>query len=99
MKSIALTFLCWTALAGCLQAASGPALFNVKDYGASGDGEHLETDAINAAINACVAAGGGTVNVPPGKYLTGTVVLKSHVALQLEAGATLLGSEIQRITR
>ncbi len=93
MKSIALTFLCWTALAGCLQAASGPALFNVKDYGASGDGEHLETDAINAAINACVAAGGGTVNVPPGKYLTGTVVLKSHVALQLEAGATLLGSE------
>jgi polygalacturonase len=53
----------------------------------------METTAINTAIDDCAAKGGGTVYFPPGKYLTGTVVLKSHVSLQVEAGATLLGSE------
>ena len=76
-----------------LQAAASPVLFDVKDYGASGDGRRLETAAINRSIEACAAGGGGAVYFPPGKYLTGTVVLKSHVSLQLEAGATLLGSE------
>jgi polygalacturonase len=76
-----------------LGASPGPSVFDIKDYGASGDGQHLDTSAINRAIDACASAGGGTVYVSPGKYLTGTVVLKSHVTLQLEAGATLLGSE------
>jgi polygalacturonase len=83
----------WAALGASLAAAPAGAVFDVKHYGAAGDGRRLDTAAINQAIDACAAAGGGTVYVPPGRYLTGTVVLKSHVSLQVEAGATLLGSE------
>ena len=79
--------------ASALAAVSPTALFNVRTYGASGDGKHLETAAINKTVEACARAGGGTVYLPPGEYLTGTIVLKSHVTLDLDAGATLLGSE------
>ena len=76
-----------------LEAATSTALFNVRDYGAIGDGKNLETAAINKAVEACAKAGGGTVYLPPGKYLSGTIVLQSHVTLDLDAGATILGSE------
>jgi len=76
-----------------IEASNDTALFNVRNYGAAGDGKHLETAAINKTVAACVKAGGGTVYLPPGKYLTGTIVLKSHVTLDLDAGATILGSE------
>jgi polygalacturonase len=66
--------------------------FNVRDFGATGDGKTLESAAINKAIDAAAAAGGGTVVVPPGKYLTGTLILKSNITLEIAAGATLLGS-------
>lgn len=72
---------------------SGVPFFNVKDFGATGDGITLDTAAVNQAIDACTAAGGGLVYLPPGTYLSGTVVLKSNVTLYLEAGATLLGSK------
>ncbi|HEX4122444.1 MAG TPA: glycoside hydrolase family 28 protein [Verrucomicrobiae bacterium] len=88
-----LALVSWLALASSIEAASVTSLFSVKDYGATGDGARMETSSINAAIDACAAAGGGTVYLPPGKYLTGTVVLKNHVSLQLDAGAVLLGSE------
>jgi hypothetical protein len=68
-----------------------PAL-NGRNFGAKGDGFTLDTAALNKAIMACAAAGGGTVYVPPGTYLSGTVHLKSKVTLFLEAGATILGS-------
>ncbi|MDB6019550.1 MAG: Polygalacturonase [Pedosphaera sp.] len=71
----------------------GMSLFNVHDFGAFGDGARLTSAAINRAIDACHARGGGTVYVPPGIYLCGTVELKSNVTLYLEAGATLLGSK------
>jgi len=74
-------------------AGTGRALFSVRDFGAVGDGIALETRALNQAADACAAAGGGTVYVPPGRYLTGTLRLRSHVTLELEAGAVLLGSE------
>jgi polygalacturonase len=93
MQSKLMTFCCSCALVLTMRAAPAPGVFNIKDYGASGDGDHLETSAINGAIDACTAAGGGTVYVPAGKYLTGTVVLKSHVTLEIGPGATLLGSE------
>jgi len=67
-------------------------VFNVREYGASGDGQTLDTPAINKAIEACTSAGGGQVLFPPGRYLSGTVHLKSHVTLFLEAGATLIGT-------
>lgn len=65
---------------------------SVRDYGAAGDGIKLDTRALQAAIDACAAAGGGTVYFPPGRYLSGTLFLKSHITLHLEGGATLLGS-------
>jgi polygalacturonase len=66
---------------------------NVLAYGAAGDGEALDTPAIQAAIEACSARGGGTVFVPAGRYVTGSLFLHSHITLHLEAGAVLLGSE------
>ena len=68
--------------------------FNVMDFGAAGDGATLCTGALQAAIDACHATGGGTVIIPAGKaFLTGTLTLKSHVHLHLESGATLLCSD------
>lgn len=67
--------------------------FDVKQHGAVGDGKSLDSPSINRAISACAAAGGGVVYVPPGSYLSGTVVLQSNVTLYLEAGATILGSK------
>jgi len=65
---------------------------NVLDFGAVGDGRTLCTAAIQTAINACAAAGGGKVFVPAGKYLTGPIFLKSNLEFEVLAGATLLGS-------
>jgi len=67
-------------------------VFDVRDYGAAGDGETLDTAAIQKAIDACAQAGGGQALMPPGKYLSGTVHLKSNVTLFLEAGARLIGT-------
>ncbi|MBQ4259198.1 MAG: hypothetical protein IJB84_02910 [Lachnospiraceae bacterium] len=67
-------------------------MFNIRDYGAVGDGIQLDSPAIQAAVDACAAAGGGTVFVPAGKYLCGTVHLKSHIHILIEKGAYLLGS-------
>jgi len=66
--------------------------FNVAAHGAVGDGKTLCTKAIQAAVDACAAAGGGTVHFPAGRYLTGPVFLKSHVTLHIGEGATLLAS-------
>ena len=74
-------------------AQAGLRLVSVRDYAAVGDGKTLDTTSINKAIEACNAAGGGVVYLPPGTYLSGTVVIKSNVTLYLESGATLLGSK------
>ena len=71
--------------------ASG-ATFNVRQYGAAGDGTRMDTAALQQAIDAAANAGGGTVAFPPGRYLSASLDLKSHVTLQLDEGATLLGS-------
>jgi parallel beta-helix repeat protein len=67
--------------------------FTVKAFGAVGDGTHLDTPAITAAIQAAAAAGGGVVVFTPGTYRTGTFELLSNVSLDLEAGSILQGSK------
>lgn len=67
-------------------------MYSVRDYAAVGDGHTNDRDAIQRAIDACAEAGGGTVLLPAGDYLSGELWLKSHVLLHLEAGATLRAS-------
>lgn len=74
-------------------AHAGPAVFDVRAFGAKGDGRTLDSDAINRAIAAAGAAGGGTVLFPAGDYLSHTVRLRSRIVLHLDAGATLLAAE------
>ena len=66
--------------------------YNVCDFGAKGDGKTLDHLAINKAIDHCVANGGGKVVVPAGTFLCGSIHLKSHVNLHLEAGAKILAA-------
>jgi hypothetical protein len=72
--------------------AATPGIFNVREYGAVGDGKTPDTAAINQAIEVCAEAGGGQVLLPPGRYLSGTLHLKNNVTLYLDAAATLVGS-------
>ncbi len=72
--------------------ASITAVYNVRQYGAVGDSERLDTKAVQEAIDACSESGGGTVYFPEGTYLVGTVILRSNVTLHLESGAKILGS-------
>ncbi len=67
-------------------------VFNVKDFGATGNQTELDQQAIQSAIDACSEKGGGTVFLPTGDYLSGTLRLKSNIALHLSAGATLWAS-------
>ena len=88
-------------LSGAMAQAQQPAparsaVCEVHAYGAAGDGKQLDTMAINAAIHACAKAGGGTVELTPGTYLSGTIELLSNITLQLDPGATLLGSPHMR---
>ncbi len=63
--------------------------YNVRHFGAVADGKSDDASTINEAITACYAAGGGTVFVPSGVYATGSIHLKSHVTLAIDAGAVL----------
>jgi len=66
--------------------------FNVRAFGATGDGKTLDTPAINKTIDAAAAGGGGTVFFPAGSYLSVTIRLKSNVALYLDQGATIVAA-------
>jgi len=68
-------------------------LFDVRKFGATGDGKALDTAAINKAIEAAAAAGGGTVHFPAGNYLSYSIRLKSDITLYLDQGATIIGAE------
>ena len=65
---------------------------DIHTHGAVGDGLTLNTCSIQSAIDVCTNAGGGTVFVPPGRWLTGRIRLQSNVVLHISAGATLVGS-------
>jgi hypothetical protein len=70
----------------------GARVYNIRDYGAKGNGTTLDTAALQAAIDACTHDGGGTVLVPAGTFQIGTVELKSNVTLHIAASGKLLGS-------
>src|ERR1700677_3717123 len=76
----------WSQASG----ASSPGVYDVRKYGATGDGKTIDTDGVNHAIEAASSAGGGTVVIPPGTYLCFSIHLKSHVHLQRQQGSTIL---------
>ena len=83
------------ALVAVLVVASmtaGARDYNVTDFGAKADGTTLNTNIIQHAIDYVSAQGGGTVVFTPGRYLTGTIYIKSGVTLELQNGSELLGS-------
>jgi len=82
-----------TAAAQPRQSADpGSRVYNIRDFGAKGDGTTLDTAAVQAAIDACSKDQGGTVLAPAGVFLIGMVELKSNVTLHVAAGAKLLGT-------
>jgi len=83
MKTLVLSFLSFTA---ALQAGQ----FDVRQFGAVGDGKTLNTVAIQKAVDAAAIAGGGTVLIPDGRFLTGPITLASHINLHLATNAVLL---------
>ncbi len=74
-------------------ARGTPGIFDVRAYGAIGDGKTLDTAAINRAIEAAANAGGGTVHLPAGNYLCFSIHLRSHVGLRLDSGAAIIAAE------
>ena len=74
-------------------SGQAPAAFDVKAFGARGDGTTLDTDAINRAIAAAHASGGGTVRIPAGTYLSTSIHLQSNVGLFIDHGATILAAD------
>ncbi|MBN2130332.1 MAG: hypothetical protein JW741_12590, partial [Sedimentisphaerales bacterium] len=87
-----LMVLCVIFLTGPVAGGAAETLYDVRDYGANPNGQRRCTEAIQKAIDACAADGGGTVYLPPGTFLSGTLTFKSDVTLRLAAGCTLLGS-------
>lgn len=88
----AVPFWGWLWMAGLFAAGGADRPFNVLDYGAVGDGRTINTAAIQRAIEAAHASGGGTVLFPAGRWLSGKILLRSRVTLHLADDATLLAA-------
>jgi polygalacturonase len=85
---------CAAMLALCCCVPSNAAtVCDARAYGAKADGKSKDTAALQKAIDDCARKGGGTVHLAKGTFLTGPIALKSHITLQIEPGATLLGSQ------
>jgi polygalacturonase len=90
IKSVfAAALLCLGLPAFAQNAASTSPVFNILDYGARRDGSASSTAAIRAAVQACARAGGGTVWIPAGTYLSGAIEMVSNMTLHVDTGATL----------
>jgi polygalacturonase len=81
------------AVAGCVSVTpKSEATFNVRDFGAVGDGTNKDTVAFQKTLDACAVAGGGDVLVPAGKYLIGSVQIGNHTVLRLATNSIITGS-------
>lgn len=76
------------------QGGNAGGVFDVRTFGAIGDGNAIDTSAVNKAIEAASSSGGGTVRFPRGTYASYSIHLRSHVTLFLEQGATILAAPI-----
>ena len=83
----------WVAQVGARTQPSDDRVCPVAEHGAVADGVTVTTAAIQAAIDACSAAGGGVVTFAPGTYRTGAIFVKSNVHLRVDEGVTLIGSQ------
>lgn len=83
----------FSLLINILMLANTKPYYNVLEYGATANGKTLDTKAIQNAIDECNQNGGGTVEFPAGTYLTGTIILKDNVFLNLQAGSKILASK------
>jgi polygalacturonase len=93
MKIKNIVWLCASMVLAVQAAeAAGQNNFNVRAFGAVGNGTNLDSPAINKTIEACAQAGGGTVLIPAGTYLSGSIRLKSNIHLLIDAGAVILGA-------
>lgn len=88
MKKLATIIL--MAIAALATTPSLADTYNVRDFGATGDGVHIDSEAINKAIRAAAGKGGGTVYVPAGRYACYSIRMASHVELHLEQGAAII---------
>src|SRR5215468_3584979 len=81
----------WILVANGQDSRSG--VYDVRAFGAKGDGKTVDTTAINKAIDAAAAAGGGTVRFPAGSYLSFSIHLKSNITLYLDQGTTIVAAD------
>src|ERR1041385_7281042 len=81
------------AAASAADPARGARVYNIREFGAKGDGAAVDTAAVQSAIDACHKDQGGIVLVPAGTFVVGTIELKSNVTLRLAAQGRLLGSD------
>jgi polygalacturonase len=79
--------------AACSKKETENSFYNVRTFGAIGDGKTLDTVAINQTIAAASAAGGGTVSFPAGTYLSVSIHLRSNITLHLDQGATIRAAD------
>jgi polygalacturonase len=92
-RALAAIVLFVVAADPALTVPQSPATFDVRSFGARGDGTSIDSEAINRAINAAAAAGGGTVDLPAGRYLSFSIRLKSRVTLRFSPGATIVAAD------
>ncbi len=85
--------LCELSIVLALYVPLSAQTYNIRDFGAVGDGRTINTVAIQKAVDSCEVHGGGTVLVPVGTFMSGTIQLFSNINLNLESGAVLKGSE------
>ena len=92
MRGIWILFVPILLIAPAMPLSAADATYNIKDFGAVGDGETKDTAAFQKALDTCAISGGGKVVVPAGKFLIGSVQIGYQTILQLEKDSVIIGS-------